>query len=535
MQFPIISSMRGTHRQTSRRLQRAILIAVCAISLAPGVLHAGQSERIETVAGGARPLPSTDREIKTQFNKIGGVAKLLRQSVEASFVGAQQWFYYSQVADIAAVAEAGRDIPVYLLYETVTIPGGKREVLIEVSPHPFPKFLKATSAQYHQKIQAVRGTGYYLAMGMPKYAHFVKRLPGPQEPVPSQEERSAKWRQWRTYKHEGQWDFYKRKLQSWRALSKIRDKMHEEIGRPQMPLYVRNLDGSVDLVGPPNSIEQAVIKQRVQELATQMHRLEDQLYDLEVRIAGSAVYAEEYQVLRSQIVNLRAVVQYLQRLTETSPWMGSDFEYLVNLESLVYYTKRQAEFGAKRLEKIKRSAWTYIKNTVKVACENPDRLLALEGEGQLVGVRLKTWELQRFFLDEITTRKDLVGYLSGEAYVTLNACQQDVIKGMLHQRGPVTMSWLVDRARVYRVNHPSLLKRLGMKLDEYSDAFEDFLDTLPAKVQAQVDKVNNDGATRYDDDWFDEDDSSESGGIRSHKMGTINLNKPVWDGGTLGH
>lgn len=470
----------------------------------------------------SRGVPA--ERVSENLKRVSGTADLLAQTMDRLDNSVRTYYRNSVIADIAASAELGSEIKVHLLYRAVTMGDGqKKEYLEEVSAHPFPKFLVEPGTNYVRETVVVKGNGRYLSLGMPKYAHyeeFEDLRPGEVVIRGPRSQLELSWRR-------RDWNAYSLKLGRWKAVNRKRLK-DPKLGLLTTPIQVRSLEStSMQLFSCPSPDERGDLQRRVEKQRTKLRQLEEQIGQLRYEVTDDPALRKYVQSLDSRVIELEVSMEALECMGEPGTLKSKHAEFLDNLRPITLVVKAQAAESTKRLETAKTAAWKYMKEVVRLACEDPDKLAELEKRGEFVGVQLTDFDIIIFFSDDITTRNDLIGLITGEAYPKLSRAQEEVISDMIDVMGmtrrPVTVSWVIERGRQYRLEHPTLGERVARAFDAFVTSFGELLLSIPTEDGPVGKRPSPRACNTYQD--------NESRGIRSTGGRTINLQRPDFDQG----
>src|SRR5712671_6731277 len=109
------------------------------------------------------------RHYKTEVERTKNLANAWQRTVDIVQKFSAMMVEARGMNEIAASIDRGREVQVFVLHKH--IPGSERDVdlLMEVSPHPYPQFLVEPGTSYRVERKSVIGTGTYLQAGAPPY------------------------------------------------------------------------------------------------------------------------------------------------------------------------------------------------------------------------------------------------------------------------------------------------------------------------------------------------------------------------------
>lgn len=128
-----------------------------------------------------------------------------------------------------------------------------------------------------------------------------------------------------------------------------------------------------------------------------------------------------------------------------------------------YQRRDHAAFLARRAaqEAAVRAAYQYLKTAAGLACSDPEAFQRESEGGAVISVGINDLDFGSFLSSDINE----VGWKS--LGVKPNACQEAVMRQMIHTRGQVSPGTVAMWANAYRNAHPSLLKRFATSIGEF--------------------------------------------------------------------
>jgi hypothetical protein len=449
-----------------------------------------------------------------------------------------------QIGEIAASLERGRAVEVYLLYRRLRMADGRtRDVLQEVSPHPFPRFLREAETTFVVGRKYVIGNGAYLAFGLPAY-------PGAQDLVPygsGQTSVRAGPDDLETGRQYAQWNLYKLTLQLWK------ERRFEK--PPVLAARVRDpSNGHVEDLYAPYGATVETVRETLLRLEAQLDEIERGIeglgQDYQIHVSGSAARTNTL-LWQGELQKLRERLRLVRNYLDTAAYMGvasapardgAGFHRILQVLSVQLQARavahedllaraREAQIRiaieeAMHAEAKRRAAWNYLKTVVGAACAGPEELSRLYLRGQIIGVELSHTDFMSYFVQDTTRHVGIRDILRGEYQMGPSACQRALLKVMIDEGRPISIPVLLERAEAYRNEHPTLTARVGKGLAEMGKALNNFFRKFASEPSSSSDGQGSSSAP-----------SERSAGTRSDIGRNISVRRPDFDlgpGSTLG-
>ena len=504
------------------------------------------------------PQIQANRHYKDQLQSANALAEALQATVKSFSDFASTVNEARGMNEIAASIEPGRQVEVYVLHRVVPHRDNQTiDAILEVSPHPYPMFLRQPGESYRVEKKFVTGNGAYLQRGLPPYpgAQDLRYARPPREPTAGAGEpgymESARIR--------AQWSVYQVTLQLW--------KRQQQDPLPALQAQVTDAAGNASTVSAPPADVVARVRRQMGELEKQVAELEDIAQgqiDTFKGIAIEPAFRRDQEAFKASLPALRLALERVgsiggtQALTREEAGFQRVLHALskqLSLRTAAYQRQldlaREAERKRaleeeKRTRAVRRKGWDYLTSVVGAACADPARAAQLDADGQITGIELSHGDFAVFFIDDTVTRNDLVGIVRGESVAKLDACQQAVLRTMLDARRTVSIAQMIALARDWRARNPTPLERvnragerLGVSVAGAFEAMGKSLDDLFSEAASNSRDTGftwgggNSSASREPR----EPRERESAGIdRGGRAGrSIDVRRPDWGrGSTLG-
>lgn len=502
------------------------------------------------------PQFEANRYYKDQLKSANALASALQKTVKNFSDFASQVNEARGINEIAASIEPGRQVEVYVLHRVV--PHFDNETIdatLEVSPHPYPKFLTEPGVSYRVEKKFVTGNGAYLQQGLPPYPggqdlRYARpsREPtiGPAEPDYME---SARIR--------AQWSVYQVTVELW--------KRQRQDPLPALQTQVTDAASNASTVKAPPADVVARVRKQMGDLEKKIVELEDIAQGQIDTFRGISIepaFRRDQEAFKASLPALRLALERVGSIGGTQGLTREEagFQrilyalskqlslrtaaYQQQLELAREAERKREQEEEKRMRAIRRKGWDYLASVVGAACADPARASQLNADGHITGIELSHIDFTVFFIDDTVTRNDLVGIVRGESVPKLDACQEAVLRSMLDARRTVSIAQMIALARDWRVRNPTPLERfnragerLGLSI---AGAFEAMGKALNDLVNEIVSSSRNTGYT-----WGGDSGSSsrepreprESSGIDrgGRQAPTIDLHRPDFGrGSTLG-
>lgn len=460
----------------------------------------------------AHSVEPTDREfvrtLQAGLDPYGSMSDMVQYSLDQIQGTAARFAEAQQLGDIAACVQRGHQVEVYLLYRRVQLGDGQsRDILQEVSPHPFPNFLQDSGTSFSVSRKYVVGNGAYAGLGAPPYPgarEFAPYMPGQSYMRAASDDRE-------TARQYARWNLYKVAIDLWK----------DERFETTLFLQARAGDAnkSLNSVFLPYPTATAKVREALLRLETQMNEIEDGVaalqWQFDLAVSARTLTTEEVQ-LKSELAALRAKLPLIRNYLDTVNGMGGasaltreDAGYYrvlhflareLNGRAVAYenalrglaqtrlaaaqterdnvarraYRKAQEEHYARR------AAWRYLTAQAGAACEGPDALDSLEQSGRARGVQMSHSDFTSFFIEE-STQTGYINKLKGDYR---SDCQLTLLRAMLQRGQPIPIGGLLDLARQYRRDHPGFLKRVLREVRSFGDELQGFEEELSVALKS---------------------------------------------------
>jgi hypothetical protein len=426
-----------------------------------------------------------------------------------------------EFAELGAMLPRGRQFQVFVLYKRLINPEGEtRDVLQEVSPHPFGNFLRS-STNYVMERKFVVGNGAYGGFGVPAY-------PGARELVPyvrGIDVLDAPMDDRRVAQLNAQWQLYKLTVDLWKERRFEKPPaLYAPVGNvgtvgaaPQFRPRERILDEAREAL---NDLEKTL--DAVQTSFAQQQRA------FEVSISGQPLTADVLEA-RRRGEEFRARLALLRTYFETAQGIGvapaaarddaalyrvMEFvsrelrqrvdQYDTELARQREAQRRLAALRAEAEQTARRTAWKYVTALVGDVCDDPQQLPAS------FGVEL--------------ARSDFTYFLIKDG--NLNGCQSHLLVRMLELPAPMPLNELAQLAAKYRLEHPTLRQRIERGLRAIGAELVRLIEAIGAPFSAMGSDPSSSGGSSSAR-------SDRSTGVTSSSSNarTINLSRPDFDQG----
>ena len=488
------------------------------------------------------------------LKRYDGMAGLVQYSVQQLTNTAAAFVESRQMAEIAAGVDRGREVEVYVLYRRVNMPdGGTQDVLQEVSPHPFPTFLREADTQFVVSRKYVVGNGAYLGLGVPPYSgaqDFTPYLPG-QTSMRAADDDPETARQY------AQWNLYKLTVELWK------EQRFEKL--PVLQSHAGDADGRASVIFPPRAEAVNEVRESLRRLEMQMDDIEQNVGALQqefnVAISGQAMttdalqFQTEIAALRPRLALIRNYLDAVSGMGVTSALTREDTRFYRTLHFLSGQLRERAadyenalaqqretrlrlayEQAARETAK-RRAAWNVLKAQAGTACADPQKLATMQRDGRVRGIELSHTDFTAFFIEDSTRRIGAMDLVRGDIRLPPSDCQLTLLKAMLEHAGPISITELVQRAEQYRDAHPSLARRLAQGVDAFGKALDQFFSDLDAALSSPPgggsSGGNSSGRSSSSDTYRERSESSS--GTHSSVAPTVDLWRPDFGpGSTLG-
>lgn len=501
------------------------------------------------VLGSSYSARGEDNELlshfRGNFERVNNMADALHDSINQVGETGSKIVEVRGKDEIADSVDQGREVTVFVLHRQFHVGDETHDLVDSVSPHPFPQFLSTPGTSYRVEETHVVGTGAYRKLGLQPYAAVedLTRIPYPTD-QPIMRAAPDEAEKYRLY---GQWNAYRSAAQQ-RELYPTSPDTRSEL-RDAAAGEVRLLAWDV-----PTARQRAAILALESNLASAEAALGEQMADFKVSVSDNTENADLSQVRRDQqamLERLQSLRGYLDGISELGGSFGltrEDSGYyrelralspLLNARVAAYRNAAALQEEAQRLDKQKRErrltlarrkAWDYLVAVVGAACADPTRVAAMTEAGKISGIELSSVDFDVFFADDSTTRDDLVGLVTGEAFARLNSCQEEILRQMIDRQGPISTADVVTLAQQYRTEHPTLLNIIGKQFDALGQALSGLRDALtPDLNDVGTSKGQNNSATESTRG------ERESVGTYERHAPNIDLQRPDFGASTLGH
>lgn len=547
---------------------RRFLLAALLVSLP---VAEASAQTFEGAQG--RQDPSHMLRAKDYVARAGTLRRsgyILKRAMKASFSGAQHYYLHSQANEIAAVADVGEEVEVYLLYVVSQPPMNVfGDMLVEVSPHPFPPFLSTPDRRYRKGSMVVTGTGRYLSLGMPKYDGFIKhrRLRPGETVMRARQTTPELLRQGRA------WDAYKAQRDTWKRENAERiERARKRAGTPlKLPLEIHDLDvPTLQVIPPPDPDQGKRLKRRLRDFARELDQVIQNINELEYK------YRTEFLIQHPNHPSRNVIRRLLRELRREGVLLEREYLLVVQLSDRAgigitsfatfddwtlrsravlgrtgkFHVEQKLEAKARerrwarlrqsqreKLERpavLKRRAWEYLKDVVAVACADPNGYARMDRQGRLIGIEFTAADFEFHYAPDRAVVWGLADLLSVRPKKTLNSCQRYVLGAIQRHGGPVSPSGIVAQVQRYREENPTFWKSLQLAAEQLAAGLDAFVTDF-----GNLSTYTPSGGSSYSspgDGYEQAYDQRESRGIRGG-VGTVQLNRPLFDGGfgsTLG-
>jgi len=496
--------------------------------------------------------------------RVQSSVDLINVMMRMSSRAVQNYKFYLQTREIAAVAGAGEEVNVYVLYTSAPMHlESFGETLVEVSPHPFPPFITLPGANYRRASKVIMGTGEYLSLGMPKYDGFSK----PIFLLPGQTVIRARPAEYEMSRQRRTWDAYKTQRDSWKRQNP--DQTGRTGTRLMLPLEVRDLEiATFQFIPPPDPDQERKLKRQLRDFTREYEQVIQNINELEHKYQTEFLIHYPNHPSRNKIrrqlnklqqdgalleLKYRLVVNLFDRagigptsfatfnnwttLSRAILRQTSKFHVEQTLEAMAR-TRQLARLSQSQQEKLerpavlKRKAWEYLKDVVGVVCADPNGYARMDHQGKVIGIEFTAADFEFYYAPDRAAVWSLGDLLSVRPKKKLNSCQRYALDAMQSQGEPVSPSWIVAQVQQYRVENPTFWKSLEISveqlvsgLDAFSTKITDILTYTPSEGSSSSSQLGD-----FEQEYEQEYDNRESRGIRGG-VGTLRLSKPIFDGG----
>jgi hypothetical protein len=271
------------------------------------------------------------------------------------------------------------------------------DVIQDVSPHPFPNFLREPGTTFVVSQKYVIGNGAYLGMGLPPYPGAKDLVPY----YPGQSGMRSGASDPETALLYSQWNLYKLTVDLWKEQRFERP--------PALRSLVGDANGPADNFYPPRDETVNDVRESLRRLETQMSDIENgvdalrQEFDVFVSNRTQTTdimrFRAEVAALRPKIALLRNYFDSVSGMGVTSAPTRDDARYFRVLQFLsAHLNERAAAYEnalaqqhearrrlaleqAAREVAARRAAWSYVKAQAGAACASPGKLAAMQQSG----------------------------------------------------------------------------------------------------------------------------------------------------------